>query len=98
MKKYIHIEGEKHLKVEIYYSKGGMNYFNYKVEPRGYWLSVSPVEVTRSGSGVTMESYAAFSGKKVFLLEVKRQSDKAMTQAIEKSKEYEQAMIELFNQ
>jgi hypothetical protein len=33
-----------HLKVAVYHSKGGLNYATYKEEPKGYWLSVTPVK------------------------------------------------------
>ena len=74
-KKYIPIEGgeNKFLKCELYYSLGGMNYFNYKNEPRGYYLSVCPVEKWVS-DGCAMESFSAFSGIKKCLVEVKRKS------------------------
>lgn len=73
MKKYIAVKENPakvtHLKVRLYYSLGGMNYFTYKTEPRGYYLSVYPVERSRG-----MESYTAFSGVKNLIIEVKRQS------------------------
>lgn len=53
-----------HVEVSVFYAKGGMNYFTYKTEPRGYWLSVTPVKV---GDGVV--SFALFSGKKFFVAE-----------------------------
>ena len=74
-KKYIPIEGgeNKFLKCELYYSLGGMSYFTYKNEPRGYYLSVCPVEKWDS-DGVMMESFTAFTGIKKCLVEVKRKS------------------------
>lgn len=39
-------EGEI-VRVEVDYRKGGMNYWNYKQEPRGYWLSISSLKVER---------------------------------------------------
>lgn len=65
-----------HLKVETYYSLGGMNYFTYKNEERGYYLSVVPVE---RGNG--MEGFVAFSGVKQLLYAVKRKSKKAEEEA-----------------
>lgn len=65
-----------HLKVETYYSLGGMNYFTYKVEERGYYLSVMPVERENH-----MEGYVAFSGIKQLLYAVKRKSKKAEEEA-----------------
>lgn len=76
-KKYINVSGNgaNALKVEVYYHLGGYNVFTYKEEPRGYYLSVSPVEHSNVG-GVEMESYTAFSGVKELLVEVKRKSKK----------------------
>lgn len=65
-----------HLKVELYYSLGGYNYFTSKSETRGYVISVSPVE-RHSG----LESYIGFTGKKYCLVPVQRQSKKAKEEA-----------------
>lgn len=84
MKKYEPIEGSnKVLKMEIYYEKGGMNYFNGKNEPRGYWLSMRQVERKVEDHGVVIESYGMFSGAKVFLKEVKRYSQKTYEDAVQ---------------
>ncbi len=71
---------KKFIKVEAYYSKGGMNYFNGASERRGYYLSVMPVERSNE-RGYTTESFMMFSGTKKLLLEVARQSPKAQDQA-----------------
>lgn len=90
MKKYQSINGNetKKLKIEVYYNKGGMNYWNGKVNERGYYLSVQPVELSNSG-GVTIESFIMGSGVAKFLMPVKRQSEKAMQQAVELAKSFE---------
>ena len=81
MKKFIATKTENvFVKVETYYNLGGMNYFTYKVELRGYYLSVTPVERINRGSYI-MESYTAFSGYKMLLKEVKRKSKKAEMEA-----------------
>jgi len=59
------------LSVGIYYSLGGMNYFTYKNEPRGYYFSITPEVV----SGC-MRSYTAFTGFKTCFKEVKRKTKK----------------------
>jgi hypothetical protein len=83
MKKYEKIEGSnKELKIEVYYNKGGMNYFNSKNEPRGYWLSMRQVEVERQDRGIVIEKYGMFSGAKIFLKEVKRFSQKTFEDAV----------------
>jgi len=86
MTKYEPIEGaeNKFLKIEVFYDKGGMNYYNGKTEARGYWLSARQVERSASGtSGFMMESFGLFSGAKMFLKEVARKSDKAYKEACE---------------
>ena len=84
MKQYIKVKinGGKvtHLKVETYYSLGGMNYFNYKTERRGYYLSVVPVERMDKG-GYIMEGYVMCLGIKDCIKEVQRKSKKAETEA-----------------
>lgn len=88
MKKYEKIEGSnKELKIEVYYDKGGMNYFNGKNEPRGYWLSMRQVEVQRTDRSIVIESYGMFSGAKMFLNEVKKKSDKAYQLALSMAEE-----------
>ncbi len=83
MKKYEKIEGSnKELKIEVYYDKGGMNYFNSKNELRGYWLSMRQVEIERQGRGIVIESFGLMSGAKIFLKEVKRYSQKTYEDAI----------------
>jgi hypothetical protein len=83
MKKYEKIEGSnKELKIEVFYDKGGMNYFNSKNELRGYWLSMRQVEVDRTERGIVIESFGLMSGAKMFLKEVKKQSQKAYDEAV----------------
>lgn len=70
-----------HLRIRLYYNIGGVNYFTYKTEARGYYLSVSPVSRTRTDYGLTMESYTAFTGAKECVKTVSRKSAKAEAEA-----------------
>lgn len=86
MTKYFQVNGteNKFVKFQLVYSKGGMNYYNGKVEKRGYWVTVSVVE-KETINGITIESvtlHSAASGFKRFLLEVKRDSQKSYDQAV----------------
>ena len=67
---------DKYIKLYTYYKKDAMNYFTYKNEARGYYLSVTPVERARG-----FESFVAFTGFKVLLKEVTRASKKAEAEA-----------------
>lgn len=85
MKDYIKVNDTQHIEVSVYYSKGGMNYWTYKNEPRGYYLSVTPV-VRRIGNGFVSTEYQCFSGTKVLLNEVSRKSKSAYNKALESYK------------
>jgi len=88
MKEYEKVEGTNYeLKIQVYYNKGGMNYFTSRPEARGYYVSVSPVQVERRGDGIMVESYSAFSGVKMLVLPVQRQSPKAEAEARKKAME-----------
>lgn len=84
MKKYEQIENSKtELKIHVYYHLGGMNYFTSKVDPRGYYVSITPVEIERKENGILIESYSLFSGARMLLKETKRKSDKAYNEALQ---------------
>lgn len=77
MEKYLKTTtSNKFIKVYTYYKKDSMNYFTYKNEARGYYLSITPVERARG-----FESFVAFTGFKVLLKEVTRASKKAEAEA-----------------
>ena len=80
-KEYREINGQT-FRVEVFYDLGGYNYFTYKPKARGYYVSVTPVTLSK-GNGYTTETYMAFSGYKHLLLEVKRKSKKAAAEALE---------------
>ena len=87
MKKYIatnRVFDATHIKVEVGYLKGGLNYFTYKEEPRGVYVSVSPVTLEDRPGGYQTESFTAFSGFKTCVKELKRKSDKAVQEVAAK--------------
>ena len=65
------------LEVRLYYSKGGMNFFNYANEKRGYSLSVTPV-VNKTDRGFTTQQFMLGTGIKSLVLEAKRYSAKVL--------------------
>lgn len=48
-----------HVKVEVFYSKGGVNYFTYKTDPRGYYVALRPVKLS-NGPVFASESFLMF--------------------------------------
>lgn len=90
MKKYLSVQGDgvNCLKIEVYYHLGGMNYFTYKEEKRGYYLSILPID--KKGN---IETCVAFSGIKILLLEVKRKSNKSYNEALKLAEDLEEKYI-----
>ena len=70
-----------HVKVQLYYSKGGMNYFTGKAEARGYYVSVSPVKI-EVRDGWRSETTSAFSGIKECVREVSRFNQKQFDELV----------------
>ena len=83
IKKFIPITSDKgtHIKVEVFYTKGGINYFTGTNERRGIYLSISPVKLTIYEGGGRSEGYVAFTGVKQFVTELKRANDKKLNEA-----------------
>lgn len=77
------------LEVKVYYDLGGYNYFTSQPKRRGYYISVSPLEVCGN-----MVGYQGFSGTCILLNEVKRQSKKGEEEALKLMPEYEQQLID----
>lgn len=59
-------EGINRVKISVYYSKGGINYYNYKQEPSAIWASITAMEV-KSENGFKCEKYTLGKGLKVNL-------------------------------
>lgn len=93
MKKYMALKDngqkENFLRIETYYSLGGMNYWTSKNENRGYYIAVIPVEKR----GCT-ESFTGFSGIKQCIKVVSRKSEKAEREADELGSMYESGLID----
>ena len=67
---------DRFIECRLIYSLGGMNMFTYRNDPRGYWVSVTPVRVERN-----MVEECPMDGLKMFLLGVSRASKKAEADA-----------------
>lgn len=77
--------GTELYKISVGYNKGGMNYWNYKTERRGYYVHFQP-NVTRSTGDIISESFTMLDGSafKVLLREVKRASAKTEAEVCKK--------------
>lgn len=82
-----------HLKVEVYYDLGGMNYFTYTVKKRGYYISVTPVTYSKF-NGMIVEGCTAFTGVYQLVKEVSRKSAKAANEAVELSNRFKKTLID----
>jgi len=95
-KEYIKKEGfPKELKIQVYYDKGGWNYFSGDKEKRSYYLSVTHVHVNRRENGSIMSvETTAFSGTKMLIKEVNRRSKKRSQEALEIAEDKKEELIE----
>ena len=92
--KYIKIKENNHdksnyIKIVFNYQLGGYNYFTYQEKPRGYYITVYPVEK----NGIS-ESFTAFTGVTECIEQVNRKSPKAEKIAAEKIPAYEKMMLD----
>ncbi|NBQ92863.1 MAG: hypothetical protein EBT82_02420 [Micrococcales bacterium] len=85
----IEVKPNHYYKVNLFYSKGGLNYFTYKQDERGYYLSVKAVEKSQ-GDGYEVESYVLFNGVKQFIKSAKRFSQSVLDELA--SKNYDQTI------
>jgi hypothetical protein len=60
-----HDDGTPMVRVEVSHAAGGINYFNYKTERRGFYLHVTPVSVREGSTSFTIGG--ATSGLKYFI-------------------------------
>jgi hypothetical protein len=83
--RYEKIEGyDYEFEHELTYDLGGINYFTGDHEPRGYYASVTPVQIGRKADGtIQCRTFAAFSGTKRCVLPCQRQSEARCRQARE---------------
>jgi hypothetical protein len=65
------------LRLTLEYRLGGHNYFTGDNNPRGLFLSCSPLEVTQK-DGYTTTGYVGFSGTNMHLKDMKRFSQKTL--------------------
>ena len=68
--------------ISITYNKGGINYFNYKDEKRGYYLHFSPCKIIDYGNNCIGKQTQPFHKRswKLLICPVNRKSDKKLAQ------------------
>lgn len=90
--KYIPLQPNKtnnnFLRVELRYNLGGISWATGQNEPRGYYLHAQPVE-----RGQNFESFTAFTGGKMLLKTVTRQTKKAENEAEQLAREHGAVLI-----
>lgn len=67
----------KVIEIDISYTLGGQNYFTGRVDPRGYFMHVRPVDLGEGGT----RSFMVFSGYKMLVQEASRYSDRGLYSA-----------------
>lgn len=74
---YVTQEGQDY-RITVYYDKGGINYWTYKSDPRGYFLSVVPIEIEQTSTGFRVEKHSMMAGYRDFLKSADRFSRKQL--------------------
>lgn len=78
------------IKLRMGYNKGGINYFTYKQEDRGFYLSLTPMKIEKhkldDGREYETESYMFGSGYRIPTKPITKKSEKAFKEAIEELK------------
>jgi len=74
-------EGQN-FQLSLYYDIGGIDYFAGASKPRGYYVSVTPMNISVLSNGMVMTEFTAFSGIGMCILRVERKSAKAEKTAI----------------
>jgi hypothetical protein len=88
-------KGNIYILANVFYDKGGMNFFTGRVERRGYYALLTPQERV-SKDGFIQTKTTAFSGFKVFISpeEVMRKSKKAYNVALDIYNEREKEFLD----
>lgn len=86
-------DGEPFTRVEVYHAAGGMNYFNYKTEPRGIYLSVTPVRISEH-----VVSFGLGDGRKWLVEETTRLNSKKVKAEADRLLPQAQAIADAFDQ
>lgn len=70
----------KVLRVTVSYQLGGINYWTYKTDARGYWMHVQPMRISR-GDGYATQHYTPTDGFRFLLTEASRFSQSGLEKA-----------------
>ncbi len=86
---------------EVYYNLGGMNYFTGKVDPRGYWVSVTPIQLSKAGDNgeFVIKTVTVFTGARVIVYPASRYASRTLMEVSDKYLNFENEMFaKLFSQ
>jgi hypothetical protein len=78
------VEEGKGAAIELYYSKGGANYFSGNRDRRGIYVSIMPVEVTKYPNGTSATCSLVTGGIRALVVPLMRKNDKSLQFAAEK--------------
>lgn len=89
------VDGNNAISVAISYNKGGTNFFTYDHEKRGWYFSITPCAVERH-DGYSTISIIAFSGYKMLIREIGRNSQKAYDEAVKFMQDHQEEYLALW--
>ena len=71
------------IRVELDYDLGGYQYSTGREKPRGYYISVQPLELVHHDNGLVSYRYSAFTGYYKLLYPCQRRSKSSEAKAME---------------
>ena len=85
------------IEAEVYYTKGGANYFSGTTNRRGVYFSFHGVNINTDERGVTTKSFTLFgNGVKFFALPLKAKSAKQVQRVVDAFAPHVAELVELY--
>jgi len=88
------IEGNKYMVIEPYYSKGGVNYFDYENKPRGYSIMFSNKEFKDNCVTYMPMDKCNF---RIFVKKINRYSEKAISKINDFIDENQERLFDMYS-
>ena len=85
-------DNNTHVQISIYYTQGGMSFYDYKNVSQGIKLSVDKIEIKENCIRSTMGTSVCFN-----LLETKRYNEKKLKEVADKFKANKNQIAEMYN-
>ena len=96
MKEYIKCKGDRinNIEIDFRYELGGWQYSTCTEKPRGYYISIQPMELKHRDNGLVSHCYGVYTGYYKLLYPCQRRSKNAEKEAMKKYKEFKKELVD----